>query len=602
MTPFTRTAAVLVLAAAAAPAPAANQEQIDTAIARGAAYLKDHFKGGAGNGQNHGIGPAALAGIALLEARTPADDPTLKGIAAAVRDRAYGENQTYQAALSLIFLDRLEDKADVPLIQLLGVRLMAGQNGRGGWTYQCGQAGDEGRLRAGLKGPLPPGKDGAKGPPGLHPLVQEYANTALANPGAGGGPTDDNSNTQFAVLALWVARRHGVPTDRALDLIERRFMTTQDAQGGWPYASDGGGATPSMTCAGLLGLATAIGRREEKRAAVVAAKDPEPTQVKSDHPFFNPPPRADGKAPPPPKKAAATDARDVAAARAFAALGPPVVAAVRGLHRDNHGLYFLWSVERVGVLYGHDKIGGVDWYALGADLLVRAQGPKGEWYAGAGADVDTAFAVLFLCKANLARDLTSRLGGGGTELRAGNVTPETTTPSGKGPVGPTNPLPAPVAALTGPAGKVSADLVRAAGGAGWQKSLETARDAKGSEHTAGLAAAIHRLDGDRKKEARDALADRLFRMTPDTLKALVTSPDPEVRRGAVLAAAMRDDPALVPELIGRVADPDELVVRAARAGLKSLTGQDHGPTAGATPADRQRAADAWRAWWATQKR
>ena len=89
----------------------------------------------------------------------------------------------------------------------------------------------------------------------------------------------------------------------------------------------------------------------------------------------------------------------------------PVNAAVRG-QRDNHGLYFLWSVERVGVLYGHDKIGGVDWYALGADLLVRAQGQRGEWSAGAGVDVDTAFAVLFLCKANLARDLTSRLGGG----------------------------------------------------------------------------------------------------------------------------------------------------------------------------------------------
>src|SRR5262249_10052952 len=40
--------------------------------------------------------------------------------------------------------------------------------------------------------------------------------------------TTCNSNTQFATLALWVARRHGVPIDRSLRLIVRRFRTSQN--------------------------------------------------------------------------------------------------------------------------------------------------------------------------------------------------------------------------------------------------------------------------------------------------------------------------------------------------------------------------------------
>jgi HEAT repeat protein len=91
-------------------------------------------------------------------------------------------------------------------------------------------------------------------------------------------------------------------------------------------------------------------------------------------------------------------------------------------------------------------------------------------------------------------------------------------------------------------------------------------------------------------------------MSAETLRGMAACADPELRRGAVLACAMKDDRAHVPDLIDRLADDDERVVRAARAGLKSLSGgQDFGPTAGAPKADRKIAADAWRAWWVRQK-
>ena len=38
---------------------------------------------------------------------------------------------------------------------------------------------------------------------------------------------DDNSNSQFAMLALWAARRHDVPVEHALLLAEQRYRTSQ---------------------------------------------------------------------------------------------------------------------------------------------------------------------------------------------------------------------------------------------------------------------------------------------------------------------------------------------------------------------------------------
>src|SRR5262249_28735640 len=75
----------------------------------------------------------------------------------------------------------------------------------------------------------------------------------------------DNSNTQFAILALWTARRYGVPVEDALARVEKRFRGSQNADGGWGYQIIVGAKTPflnsisastaAMTCAGLLGLA-----------------------------------------------------------------------------------------------------------------------------------------------------------------------------------------------------------------------------------------------------------------------------------------------------------------------------------------------------------
>src|SRR5207249_893913 len=77
-----------------------------------------------------------------------------------------------------------------------------------------------------------------------------------------------NSNTQFAALGLWVARRHGIPVERAMLRLAGRFRLSQAPDGSWHYMSATapgrvGSGTPAMTCAGLLGLAVAHGTASE---------------------------------------------------------------------------------------------------------------------------------------------------------------------------------------------------------------------------------------------------------------------------------------------------------------------------------------------------
>ena len=65
-------------------------------------------------------------------------------------------------------------------------------------------------------------------------------------------------------------------------------------------------------------------------------------------------------------------------------------------------LYYLYSLERVGVLYGIKEIAGHDWYLEGAVLLIRDQRTDGGWTSYDEIPVvDTAFALLFLKKATL---------------------------------------------------------------------------------------------------------------------------------------------------------------------------------------------------------
>jgi len=149
--------------------------------------------------------------------------------------------------------------------------------------------------------------------------------------------------------------------------------------------------------------------------------------------------------------------------------------------------------------------------------------------------------------------------------------------------------------------RLSKKLIEASPG----EQAEMLRDlliGKGATYTQALATAIPQLSGDLRAKARDALAERLTRMTAATLRDKLKDDNGEIRRAAALACAMKEDRSHIPDLITLLSDAEPPVSRAARAALRELSGQDFGPDTNASKAERAQAVAAWKAWWAKQQR
>ncbi len=384
----------------------AEQQEVNKAIERGLEYLKKHAPAGqVADNQMFGLYP--LVGLTLLECGVPADDIVVANLAKWVRGATPKMTKTYSLSLTILFLDKLGDAQDEPLIRRLAARLIAGQDEAGGWAYDCPAVTEaEGErfltyldthpLNVSATGPaepqvIRPGEParGDTGRPAKSVSRGELAPVVRDRPVVTFDPSkqmpqwakSDNSNTQFGVLGVWAAKRHGVPVGRSVALISARFRRSQNTDGSWGYEYNSKRWRDSMTCAGLLGLAVARAEGSEQPAE----KDP---AISRGLQFLG-------------KK-----------------VGKPGGVKKPGRGRPNtvhigadaHGdLYFLWSLERVGVIYSLPTIGGKDWYAWGAELLIEAQNDNGSWVGGQGEVVDTCFALLFLRRVNVAKDLTRQL-------------------------------------------------------------------------------------------------------------------------------------------------------------------------------------------------
>jgi hypothetical protein len=663
----------------ASPACAADEAEVKQAIDRGVAHLRSlqqadgtwlhpsAHEPGRFAGQT---GCTALVGLTLLECGVPPDDPAFQKAAAFVRTSSISETATYSLALNILFLDRFGTDVDVALIQSMAVRLLAGQAADGAWHYSCPGQGEEEYRRLTSKvqeqseliGRSELSKPQLRERRSADTLPQQIRNQLARIPAGGARPGDvrrtDNSNTQFAILGLWVARRHGIPVERALARVAEHFRATQNPEGGWGYwfgaapvaAHKMGmhGSTPSMTCAGLLGLAAAsasslrtgavtteagghagkadkaqtIGKDLHVRKGLMALgssliispveASPGPEAVSSDRRRQLLPA---GSAP-------AADAQPQRRAVSPAGRGGPGAAFPFkiGPSKAGKAYYFLWSLERVGVAYGLEKIGGKDWYTWGAAILLANQEDDGSWrgaYSQGGPD--TCFALLFLRRANLVKDLSASLQGkvkdpSTVELRGGggfkgmedlkplrpaidpNETSEEPAPQSEQPTGRLPTTSPPVAKEKASIARLSAELVKAPSDRRDQV-LEKLRGGKGSEYSQALALAIAQLSGEAKKKAREGLAERLSCLKIDNVLTYLDDEDMELRRAAAIACALKEAKEATGRLIKRLEDPEAPVQRAAYAALKSLTGQDFGPAPQSSSEDRAKAVTAWRKWW-----
>jgi hypothetical protein len=381
----------------------------------------------------HSVGHAALPGLALLECQVEPEDPVVQKAAHFVRTHSPSLAETYDLGVAILFLDRLGEARDRGLIQRLALRLIAGQNAAGGWDYQCPVLGtsesqqflvflQKTRPRIDLFNPIaggprlanpiqsdkepraadpvlaksspataPKSKPPIRREPTLRPAplpvhVRDLAVIAYQRSKAAGKGSlrpsgrDDNSNTHFAILGLWAARRHDVPAELSLEMTDLRFRDSQAGDGGWGYVLRSPSKN-SMTCVGLLGLAMGHGSAAE---AMLAAS-------------------AKGKALP------RAPLEDPSINHGLVAVGQFIDLDGKKGHGTKFDLYFLWSLERVAVLYNLKTIGKRDWYAWGSHLILNSQKSDGDWRDHYEPAIDTSFALLFLKRSNLIKDLTENL-------------------------------------------------------------------------------------------------------------------------------------------------------------------------------------------------
>ncbi len=318
-----------------------SAKQVRDSIDKAVAYLKQQQRSNGlwpeyAGGIGYPGGTTALCTLALLNAGVEPDDPHVQRALSQLRKLP--PTRTYVVALQTMVLAQAEPKADLLLIrenvkwledhQAKTGNQLGGQIG--GWNY-----GSMGSV--------------------------------------------DNSNSQFALLALHEAERVGVQVQSRTWRLAKAYWEHRNAQkadGSWGYTNNSrGSGTGSMTCAGIASLVIVRDKIRQNNAKVTGSRIECCQQG---------------------------DEQDDHIRRGLDWLGRNF-SVTRNPGHNHYLLYYLYGVERVGRLTARRFIGGHDWYREGCEELIRAQDSLSGFIKGAKRPEDdplvgTSFALLFLSK------------------------------------------------------------------------------------------------------------------------------------------------------------------------------------------------------------
>ena len=274
--------------------------------------------------EDQGTGLTSLIVLSLLSSgRKPADPEIVKAMEYIRRDRP---QKVYEASLQAMALCAADPGRDRDLIERNIRWLLKAQQRDGGWSY------DQGAGRP------------------------------------------DESNSQFAVLALWEASKLGIeiPEDK-LQLSRKYWTSRMSPRGTWGY---GGEPNPrgSMTCAGIASLIIL----EDTSSSLDASVDGDRISCCGGN--------------------NADRGYDPQVSLEWLANNFSV--------NDNPGfgewyMYYMYALERVGRLTGQRFIGDHDWYREGAEAILRRRNAVGGNMPSTPAETEpaaTAMALLFLSK------------------------------------------------------------------------------------------------------------------------------------------------------------------------------------------------------------
>jgi hypothetical protein len=366
---------------AASAAAQVDQKRIDRAIKRGTDWLKTAPSPGHEHSKAEHSDELIL--LTMIHANVPETDARFK----ALLDRVLADppHQTYKVALQAMSLEELNRVKYQNRIAQCAQHLVDNQCTNGQWTY-----GDPTTYPT--LPPLPPDVASGGGTPArsggvldfgkvgerVKPKVVRKIAVKKQKDGPGGG---DNSNTQYAALGLRACFDAGITFEESVIhlatkwLLECQFPPSDGAAAnavvsgngarprGWNYRMPGSGE-------GLEG--DAYGSMTVGATGGLTIYD---YMMKKDW-----------------KKNPAVNSGLAWIASNYSVTANPK-------HGGSWYYYYLYGLERVGMLYDTTLIGNHDWYVEGAKVLLDKQEADGSWKGSSQATWDTCFAILFLKKA-----------------------------------------------------------------------------------------------------------------------------------------------------------------------------------------------------------
>jgi hypothetical protein len=359
---------------------AVDQKTIDAAVAKGAAWLKT--AGSPAFAEKdvawHVPDSDELVLLTLVHAGVPESDPRFRELFKKMLDVPLG--RTYKAALQAMVLEEVDRKHWQKRIAHCAHFLVDNQCRNGQWGYgePVSAAPPPSTPSGGASVRSGGGKEAG---PRVKPAVTKRLNVTQTR---FAGESGDNSNSQYAALGLRACFEAGVNIPKPVLALARQWWVStavkDDRSGavasgpgaspvGWGYRiNDGSEPYGSMT-AGAVGAVAIYDHlldKDWKKDPIVLgglawlAKNYSVTENPGAKVHFG-----DGG-----KQAAR--------------------------------YYYLYALERAGILTETPLIGTKDWYLDGARALLAEQGADGSWNknsSGENAVWQTCFAILFLKKA-----------------------------------------------------------------------------------------------------------------------------------------------------------------------------------------------------------
>jgi hypothetical protein len=388
--------------AAAPPPPGSlvDASKVDQAIKKGVEFLKTAPSAGAHRGIQNSD---ELLLFTFVHAGVSETEPRFQELLKAVREGPL--EKTYKVALQAMILEELDRVKNQVRIWQCAQFLVDNQCTNGQWSYgDPVQSVQDVPTGAPAKGDVasvlkpPPGvKDFGGSDTGMREKPKVVKKIPVKK-NKDGPSTGDNSNSQYAALGLRACHDAGITLPKeTLELAAKWWRDSQDG------ASGG------------------------------AAKDKKPGVTTGGDPILEAPPRGWGY------KAATGSEYGSMTAGAVGALsiydymldkkwkkdenvlsGMSWLAAhfsvtENPLKKEHWHYYYLYGLERAGMLYDTDKIGAQLWYPVGANYLLGAQQADGSWGGldkreKGGAAWDTCFAILFLKRATRRLDVATEGG------------------------------------------------------------------------------------------------------------------------------------------------------------------------------------------------